>query len=384
VKRRTPQLRSSPRKRGPTTTESGSWIPGISAFTRVHSPSKTGVNALEDALCAGMNGIARRDFMLALAGAAAAWPLAARAQQARKIFRIGYLGVSSSSLEPHYLEAFRQRLRDLGHIEGESIAIEYRWADGEDDRLPNLAAELVRLNPDIIVTTGTPSTLAAMQATKTIPIIMASSADPVAAGLVANLARPKENVTGFTILGPELEAKRLELLKQTVPSAARVAILRNPSNPAVVSYFEAIKTASQSLRIAVDPVAEVRRADEFDDAFSAIVSARPDALAVLADRFLLAHRKRIVEFAAANRLPSMYPYREYVDAGGLISYAPSNVELFRGAAIYVDKILKGAKPTDLPVQEPTKFELVVNLKTAKALGLTIPPTLLFTADEVIE
>jgi putative tryptophan/tyrosine transport system substrate-binding protein len=384
VKRRTPQLRSSPRKRGPTTTESGSWIPGISAFTRVHSPSKTGVNALEDALCAGMNGIARRDFMLALAGAAAAWPLAARAQQARKIFRIGYLGVSSSSLEPHYVEAFRQRLRDLGHIEGESIAIEYRWADGEDDRLPNLAAELVRLNPDIIVTTGTPSTLAAMQATKTIPIIMASSADPVAAGLVANLARPKENVTGFTILGPELEAKRLELLKQTVPSAARVAILRNPSNPAVVSYFEAIKTASQSLRIAVDPVAEVRRADEFDDAFSAIVSARPDALAVLADRFLLAHRKRIVEFAAANRLPSMYPYREYVDAGGLISYAPSNVELFRGAAIYVDKILKGAKPTDLPVQEPTKFELVVNLKTAKALGLTIPPTLLFTADEVIE
>jgi putative tryptophan/tyrosine transport system substrate-binding protein len=384
VKRRTPQLRSSPRKRGPTTTESGSWIPGISAFTRVHSPSKTGVNALEDALCAGMNGIARRDFMLALAGAAAAWPLAARAQQARKIFRIGYLGVSSSSLEPHYVEAFRQRLRDLGHIEGESIAIEYRWADGEDDRLPNLAAELVRLNPAIIVTTGTPSTLAAMQATKTIPIIMASSADPVAAGLVANLARPKENVTGFTILGPELEAKRLELLKQTVPSAARVAILRNPSNPAVVSYFEAIKTASQSLRIAVDPVAEVRRADEFDDAFSAIVSARPDALAVLADRFLLAHRKRIVEFAAANRLPSMYPYREYVDAGGLISYAPSNVELFRGAAIYVDKILKGAKPTDLPVQEPTKFELVVNLKTAKALGLTIPPTLLFTADEVIE
>jgi putative ABC transport system substrate-binding protein len=326
----------------------------------------------------------RRDFALLLGGAAVAWPLAARAQQARKIFRIGYLGVSSSSLEPHYVEAFRQRLRDLGHIEGESIAIEYRWADGEDDRLPNLAAELVRLNPDIIVTTGTPSTLAAMQATKTIPIIMASSADPVAAGLVANLARPKENVTGFTILGPELEAKRLELLKQTVPSAARVAILRNPSNPAVVSYFEAIKTASQSLRIAVDPVAEVRRAEEFDDAFSAIVSARPDALAVLADRFLLAHRKRIVEFAAANRLPSMYPYREYVDAGGLISYAPSNVELFRGAAIYVDKILKGAKPTDLPVQEPTKFELVVNLKTAKALGLTIPPTLLFTADEVIE
>jgi hypothetical protein len=195
------------------------------------------------------------------------------------------------------------------------------------------------------------------------------------AGLVASLARPRENVTGFTILGPELEAKRLELLKQAVPNAARVAILRNPNNPAVVSYFEATKTAGRTLKIALDPVAEVRRADEFDNAFLAIASARPHAIAVLADRFLLAHRKRIIEFAAANRLPAMYPYREYVDAGGLISYAPSNIELFRGAATYVDKILKGAKPSDLPVQEPTKFELIVNLKTAKALGLEVPPTL---------
>jgi ABC-type uncharacterized transport system substrate-binding protein len=234
------------------------------------------------------------------------------------------------------------------------------------------------------VTTGTPGALAAMQATKTIPIVMASSADPVAAGLVASLARPRENVTGFTILGPELEAKRLELLKQAVPNAARVAILRNPNNPAVVSYFEATKTAGRTLKIALDPVAEVRRADEFDNAFLAIASARPHAIAVLADRFLLAHRKRIIEFAAANRLPAMYPYREYVDAGGLISYAPSNIELFRGAATYVDKILKGAKPSDLPVQEPTKFELIVNLKTAKALGLILPDNLLARADEVIE
>jgi putative tryptophan/tyrosine transport system substrate-binding protein len=243
---------------------------------------------------------------------------------------------------------------------------------------------LVRLNPDIIVTTGTPGALAAMQATKTIPIVMASSADPVAAGLVASLARPRENVIGFTILGPELEAKRLELLKQAIPNAARVAILRNPNNPAVVSYFDATKAASRTLQIALEPVAEVRRAEEFDNAFRAIASARPDALAVLADRFLLAHRKRIVEFAAANLLPSMYPYREYVDAGGLLSYAPSNIELFRGAATYVDRILKGAKPSDLPVQEPTKFELVVNLKTAKALGLTVPSTLLARADDVIE
>jgi putative ABC transport system substrate-binding protein len=325
----------------------------------------------------------RREFIALIAGVVVR-PKMAHAQQPGKRPRIGYLGVSSSSLEPHYVGAFRQKLRELGHVDGENLAIEYRWAEGQDDRLPSLAIELVELHPDIIVTTGTPGALAAMQATKTIPIVMASSADPVAAGLVASLARPRENVTGFTILGPELEAKRLELLKQTVPNMARIGILRNPSNPAVVSYFEATKIAGRSLQIALDPVAEVRRVDEFDNAFLAIASARPHALAVLADRFLLAHRDRIVEFAAAQQLPSMYPYREYVDAGGLISYAPSNIELFRGAATYVDKILKGAKPSDLPVQEPTKFELVVNLKTAKALGLTVPPMLLATADEVIE
>jgi putative tryptophan/tyrosine transport system substrate-binding protein len=325
----------------------------------------------------------KRRAFITLLGGAAAWPFVAHAQQPGKRSRIGYLGVSSSSLEPHYVDAFRQKLRDLGYIDGENIAIEFRWAEGQDDR-PGLATALVSLNPDVIVTTGTPGALAAMQATKTIPIVMASSADPVAAGLVASLARPRENVTGFTILGAELEGKRLELLKQAVPNAARVAILRNPSNPAVVSYFEETKTAARTLQIALHPVVEVRRADEFDDAFLAIASARPHALAVLADRFLLAHRKRIIEFAAANQLPSMYPYREYVDAGGLISYAPSNIELFRGAATYVDKILKGARPSDLPVQEPTKFELVVNLKTAKALGLEVPPTLLARADEVIE
>jgi putative ABC transport system substrate-binding protein len=328
--------------------------------------------------------VKRREFLALIGGTAVAWPLAVPAQQGGKTFRVGYLGVSSSSLEPHYVAAFREKLRELGRVDGENIAIEYRWAEGQDDRLPSLATELVGLHPDVIVTTGTPGALAAMQATKTTPIVMASSADPVAAGLVASLARPRENVTGFTILGPELEAKRLELLKQIVPSLARVAILRNPSNPAVVSYFEATKSAAQTLQIALDPVAEVRQPDEFDVAFLSIARAHPHALAVLADRFLLAHRKRIVEFAATNKLPSMYPYREYVDAGGLISYAPSNIELFRGAATYVDKILKGAKPSDLPVQEPTKFEFVVNLKTAKVLDLTIPPALLATADEVIE
>ncbi|MFZ0196649.1 MAG: ABC transporter substrate-binding protein [Pseudolabrys sp.] len=325
----------------------------------------------------------RREF-ISLVGAAAAWPLAARAQQVGKTPQIGYLGVSSPSLEPHYVEAFRQKLRELGHVEGKNIAIEYRWAEGQDDRLPNLASELVRLKPDVIVTTGTPGAVAAMQATKTIPIVMASSADPVGSGLVASLARPGGNVTGFTILGPELEGKRLELLKQAVPGLSRLAVLWNPSNPGIVSYFETVKNAGRALQISLGPVVEVRRSDELDSAFTAIASARPHALVVIADRFLLSHRKQIVEFAAVKRLPTMYPYREYVDAGGLMSYAPSNIELFLGTAIYVDKILKGAKPGDLPIQEPTKFELVINLKTAKALGLDVPLHLQQLANEMIE
>jgi putative ABC transport system substrate-binding protein len=326
----------------------------------------------------------RRTFIGVIAGGLLAAPLAAEAQQAPGLRRIGYLGISSPSMEPHYVEAFRQQLRDLGYIEGQHIAIEYRWAEGRDDRLPGLAAELVRLDRVVIVTTGTPGTLAAVQATKTIPIVMASSADPVRSGLVASLARPGGNVTGFTILGPELEGKRMELLKRAVPRLSRVAVLWNPANPGVAYFLEATQVAARALRVTVGPVVEVRRVEELETAFSAIAKARPDALAVLADRFLLAHRRRIVEFAAARRLPGMYPYREYVDAGGLMSYAPSNIELFRGAASYVDKILKGAKPGDLPVQEPTKFELVINLKTAKALGLTIPQSLLQRADEVIK
>jgi putative ABC transport system substrate-binding protein len=325
----------------------------------------------------------RREF-ISLVGAAAAWPLAARAQQVGKTPQIGYLGVSSPSLEPHYVEAFRQKLRELGHVEGKNIAIEYRWAEGQDDRLPNLTSELVRLKPDVIVTTGTPGAVAAMQATKTIPIVMASSADPVGSGLVASLARPGGNVTGFTILGPELEGKRLELLKQAVPGLSQLAVLWNPSNPGIVSYFETVKNAGRVLQISLGPVVEIRRSDELDSAFTAIASARPHALVVIADRFLLSHRKQIVEFAAVKRLPTMYRYREYVDAGGLMSYAPSNIELFLGTAIYVDKILKGAKPGDLPIQEPTKFELVINLKTAKALGLDMPLHLQQLANEMIE
>jgi putative tryptophan/tyrosine transport system substrate-binding protein len=252
------------------------------------------------------------------------------------------------------------------------------------DQVPALARELVSRHPDVLIAGQPTFVMAVKQETTTIPIVMLGVFDPVQLGLITSLARPGGNVTGFTILGPELEGKRLELLKQAVPELSRVAVLWNPSNPAIVSYFETIKNAGRALRISLDPVAEVRRADELDSAFFAIASARPHALAVLADRFLLAHRKQIVEFAAAKRLPGMYPYREYVDAGGLMSYAPSNIELFRGAATYVDKILKGAKPGDLPVQEPTKFELIVNLKNAKVIGIDVPTSLLLRADEVIE
>jgi putative ABC transport system substrate-binding protein len=327
----------------------------------------------------------RREFIALIGGTAVAWPLDTRGQQTGKASKVGYLGSSSAVLESHYVDAFRQKLRALGHVDGENITIEYRWAEGQDDRLPNLAAELVRLRPDIIVTTGTPGALAVMQATQTIPIVMASSADPVSAGLVTSLARPGGNVTGFTILGAELEGKRLEFLNQAIPNLTRVAVIWNPNNPAIVSYFDTLKkVAAPALGITLDPIREVRRADELDNAFAAIASARPQALAVVADRFLLSQRKRIVEFAAANRLSSMFPYREYVDAGGLMSFAPSNTELFRGAATYVDKILKGAKPGDLPVQEPTRFELVINLKTAKAIGIDVSASLLLLADELIE
>jgi putative ABC transport system substrate-binding protein len=326
----------------------------------------------------------RRDF-ITLLGNAAAWPLAARAQQTGKVSRIGYLGNSSPSLERLLVDAFRQKLRDLGHVEGENIAIEYRWAEGRDDRLLGLAVELVRLQPDVIVTAGTPGTLAAKQATGTIPIVFASSANPIQGGLVASYARPGGNVTGFTILGADLEGKRLELLKETVPGLSRVALLWNPTNPGLTAgYYQQMRAAATALSVTVTVAAEVRRPDDLKNAFATIASERPHALFVIADRSLLANRMQIVNFAATSRLPTMYPYREYVDAGGLMSYAPSDIDQLRRTAVYVDRILKGEKPADLPVEEPTTFELVINLKTAKMLGLDVSPTLLLRADEVIE
>lgn len=250
----------------------------------------------------------RRDFIRGLAGSAA-WPLAARAQQTGKIAKVGYLGPSSLALERVQVDAFKQRLNDLGHVEGKNIAYVFRWAEGNDARYPAAAVELAGLKPDVIVTTGTPGTLAAKRATSTIPIVFASSANPVSAGLVASYSRPGGNVTGFTILGPELEGKRVQLLKEAVPSLSRIAVMWNPANPGIVDFLLQMRAAAAALNITVKPIAEVTQADELKKAFTAIADSQPQAMLVIADRFLLAHRKDIVGFAASQRLPTMYPYR---------------------------------------------------------------------------
>jgi putative ABC transport system substrate-binding protein len=325
----------------------------------------------------------RREFIALLGSVTAAWPLAGRAQQTGKVSRIGYLGSSLASLEQRDLDAFRLTLRDLGHVEGNNITIEYRWAEGDDSRLPGLAVELVNLKVDVIVTLGTPGTVAAKQATNTIPIVCASFGNPVESGLVASYARPGGNVTGFSN-PPELESKRLEILKDVVPGLSRIAVMWNSANAAVGAFYRQVQTAAAALGVTLQPVVEVGRVDDFERAFSIIGRARPDALVVVADRFLLAHRKEIVAFAAINRLPGMYPYQAFVSAGGLLSYAANDIDQFRRTAIYVDKILRGAKPADLPIQDSTKYELAINLNAAKALGLEVPSHIQQLADEVIE
>jgi putative ABC transport system substrate-binding protein len=263
-----------------------------------------------------------------------------------------------------------------------NIAIEYRWAEGQDERLLQLAAELARLHPDIIVTTGTPGTLAAKAATSTIPIVFASSGNPVSAGLVASYARPGGNVTGFAnSAGSEAEGKRLQILHDVVPELSRIAMIWNPANPALAEFYQQTQAAAAAIGLPLQ-VIEVQRADDLTSAFTTVASGQAQAMIVLADRLLLALRIPIVNFAANNRLPAMYPYRGYVEAGGLMSYASSDIELFQLTAVYVDRI--GARAADLPIQQPTKFELVINLKTAKATGLTIPEALLLRADELIE
>ena len=304
-------------------------------------------------------------------------PLAALAQQPAKTPRIGLLDYAA------FWEPLRQGLRKLGYVEGQNIAFEYRPTEGRRERLPDLAAELVRLKVDVIVTFGTPATVAAKQATTTIPIVMVGTGDPLRTGLVASLARPGGNVTGNTILGAELSGKRLELLKEALPKVSRVALLWNPTNPNQVVHFEDIQVGARALGVTVQSV-KVSSPDEFESAFAAMMRERPDALYMTADPMHQFHVGRIIDFAAKSRLPAMYQVPENAVAGGLMAYGASLPELFRRAALYVDRILKGAKPPDLPVEQPTKFELVINLKTAKALGLTIPPSLLLRADHIVE
>jgi putative ABC transport system substrate-binding protein len=325
----------------------------------------------------------RRAFITLLGGAAASWPLAARAQQAGKTYTIGRLTAGSYASVSALVEVFEDALREMGWIEGKNIAFEYRSAEDRLERLPELAAELVRLNVDVIAAGGTLAPLAVKRVTSTIPIVMTSAGDPLGSGLVASLARPGGNVTGMSLMVPDLGGKRLELLKEALPRLSRVAVLWNAANPYSANVFKETQVASRTLGIEVQSL-ETRDPDGFDGAFEAVRRQHPDALVTVEDPLTSDHRKLIADFAAGQRLPSLHGQKEFAAAGGLISYGTSLADVVRRAAGYVDKILKGAKPADLPVQQPTKFELVISLKTAKALGLHVPDRLLALADEVIE
>jgi putative tryptophan/tyrosine transport system substrate-binding protein len=324
----------------------------------------------------------RREFITLLGGAAAGWPVVARAQQsAAKVFRIGFLGLPTADSLPKRPEAFRAGLRDLGYQEGRDFVIEYRWADGNYDRLPALVADLVGLKVDVIVTHGTPGVLAAKQATSTIPIVMAVVGDALGSGLVSSLARPGGNVTGLTFFQPELIAKRLELLKETMPDLTDVGMLLNSANPMNEPILPKITPVAQALKLALHQF-DVRAPAEFEGAFAAMAAKRVSGLVVFDDAVLLANAPAVAALALKQRLPSC-GWTDFAVDGGLMAYGVNFPDMFRRAATFVDKILKGAKPSDLPVERSTKFELVINLKT-KALGVTVPYPLLARADEVIE
>src|SRR5262249_34269578 len=325
----------------------------------------------------------RREFITLFGGAACAWPLAARAQQAAKRPIVGFLGDSTPLAESERAAAFARRLHDLGWIEGRTIAIEYRWADGRSDRLAEIAAEFARLKVDIIVTGGTPAVMAAKQAAPVVPIVFAAVGDPVGVGFVASLARPGGNVTGVSSLTADLAGKRLDLLREAISNLGRLAIMGNVGNPLTVLELGELQAAARPLGLQLDTL-EIRRAQDIASALDAAVKGRADALYVCQDLLTRGSRLRINTLALAARLPVMHASREFIEAAGLMSYGPNFPDLYRRTADYVDKILRGAKPADLPVEQPTKFELVVNLTTAKALGLEIPATVLARADEVIE
>jgi putative ABC transport system substrate-binding protein len=324
----------------------------------------------------------RRDFITLLGGAAAAWPVAAKAQQPGKLPTLGFLGSNTPATQSPWTVAFAHRLRELGWIEGRTVAIEYRWTEGRSERAAEIAAELVRLNVDVIFTSGTASVAAARRATSIIPIVFAAAADPVGAGLVASLAKPGGNVTGLSVQQPDLAGKRLEILREVVPGLRRLAILANVGAPGSMLDLTEVLASARTLDLGVARI-EVQRAEDIAPAFD-VVRGRADALYVVSDPLMTVHRLRINTLALGARLPTMHALREYVEAAGLMSYGPNFPDLFRRAAELVDRILRGAKPGDIPVAQPIKFDLVINLTTAKALGLDIPPSLLARADEVIE
>jgi ABC-type uncharacterized transport system substrate-binding protein len=326
----------------------------------------------------------RRRFILTSLAGAAAVPLAARAQSARRLWRVGYLGDGPRAERVGInFEPFREGLRDLGYVEGENIIIEERWTDGRAERLPVLASELVRLKVDVIVTHGVRSTRAVQAATRTIPIVVAVMPDPVGAGLVASLARPGGNTTGLSDQVAELAEKEIDILKEALPHVRRVAILWHEGNPGAKLTFEQTRSATQKMGLATEVVA-VTDAHQLETAIARAARYRPDALVVIHDILTVSHRALIAETALKHGLPTICGSSPFVDAGGLIAYAPNLPSLFKRSAVFVDRILRGAKPADIPIEQPTRFELRVNLKTAKALGLTIPPSLLARADQVIE
>jgi len=324
----------------------------------------------------------RREFIALIGGVVTGWPLAARAQGLNPP-RVGYLFTSKKAEGEGLWEACRQGLRQLGYREGENIILEPRWTEGHQERLPGLVKELLGLNVAILVTAATPASLAAKAATNTTPIVFVAVADPVSVGLVASLAQPGGNVTGLSLLTSDLSGKRLELLREIVRNVSRVAILMNPDNASNTIFLKQPRLAAQKLGIELD-ASDARRPDDIEKAFAAAASEHADALIVFDDPVLWSYRRRIVSIAEAQKLPTMYGYSDFVDDGGLISYGPDRPDQYRRTAIYVDKILRGAKPADLPVEQPVKFELIVNRKTATALGLRLPPAIEVSADKVVE
>ncbi len=325
----------------------------------------------------------RRAFVLTVGIGLLAAPLSLAAQQPQRVPRVGYLFSFTPAEGRHLWEACRQGLRELGYVEGQNIVLEPRWADGRHERLPELAADLVRLKVDVLVSAATPASQAAKAATSSIPIVIVAVGEPVKTGLVASLARPGGNVTGLSLLTTELSGKRLELLADIVRNIPRVAALMNPDNPITAVFLAETRDAARRLGVQLQPL-QARNPGEIEQAFNTATMERAGALIVFDDPVIWSYRAQIVAHAAKRRLPVMYGFRDFVDEGGLMSYGPDRVNHYRRTAIYVDKILRGARPADLPVEQPTKFELIVNVTTAKALGLTIPPSLLLRVDQVIE